>query len=74
MDFPVLEKEALRLTDRERALLADRLLVSLDTGSGALREKWMAESESRLRAYQSGLVSAVDGPETMASLRSRFAK
>jgi hypothetical protein len=74
MDFPVLEKEALQLTDRERALLADRLLVSLETGSGALREKWIAESESRLRAYRSGLVSAVDGPETMASLRSRFAK
>jgi hypothetical protein len=74
MDFPVLEKEALQLTDRERALLADSLLVSLETGSGALRAKWMAESESRLRAYQSGLVSAVDGPETMASLRSRFAK
>jgi hypothetical protein len=74
MDFPVLEKEALQLTDRERALLADRLLVSLETGSGALREKWIAESESRLLAYRSGLVSAVDGPETMASLRSRFAK
>jgi hypothetical protein len=74
MDFPVLEKEALQLTDRERALLADRLLVSLEHGSGALREKWIAESESRLRAYENGLVSAVDGPETMALLRSRFAK
>jgi len=74
MDFPVLEKEALQLTDRERALLADRLLVSLETGSAALRDKWIAESESRLRAYESGLVPAVDGPETMASLRSRFAK
>jgi hypothetical protein len=74
MDLPVLEKEALMLPETERALLANLLLVSLETGSDALREKWVEESESRLRAWQSGLISSLDGPETMASLRLRFAK
>jgi len=74
MELPALEKEALLLTDTERALLADRLLVSLETGSNALRQQWIAESESRLEAYHSGLISAVDGPSTIASLRSRFGR
>jgi hypothetical protein len=74
MDFPVLEKEALLLRDSERALLADRLLAGLQTGYDSLRQKWIEESESRLRAYESGLVSALDGPETMASLRAKFAR
>ena len=74
MDLPVLEKEALMLPEKERALLANLLLVSLETGSDALRQKWIQESESRLQAWQSGLISALDGPETMASLRLKFAK
>lgn len=74
MELPVLEKEALLLPDAERALLADRLLASLDSGSDALRQQWIAESESRLEAYQKGLISAVEGPQTMAALRAKFAE
>ncbi|MFM8715825.1 MAG: addiction module protein [Spartobacteria bacterium] len=74
MDLPVLEKKVLMLPEKERALLANLLLVSLETDSGALKQKWIEESESRLQAWQSGLISALDGPETMASLRLKFAK
>lgn len=74
MELQVLEKEALLLPDMERALLADRLLASLSAGSDALRQKWVAEAESRFQAYQSGAVPALDGPSTMAALRTRFSR
>lgn len=72
MELPVIEKEALLLPDTERALLADRLLASLNGESRDLRQQWVAEAESRLEAYQNGSISAVDGPQTMASLRAQF--
>lgn len=62
MDFPVLEKEALLLSDAERALLADRLLASLSGETEMTRQQWIAESESRLEAYRNGEIKAMDGP------------
>lgn len=72
MEFPALEKEALLLTAAERALLADRLLTSLDAGSSVWREQWITEAKSRFNAFQGGELPAVDGPETIALLRSKF--
>lgn len=74
MELPVIEKEALLLPDTERALLADRLLASLNTASSDLHRQWVAEAESRLKAYRNGAISAVDGPQTMASLRAKFGR
>jgi len=70
MQLPALEKAALSLPDIERARLADRLLASLHTETDALRQQRVAESESRLEAHQRGVISAVDGPQTMASFRA----
>jgi len=74
MDPAIIEKEALQLTDSERAVLADRLLESLSTTPSEIREAWIQESEARMQAFREGKVAAVDGPEAMADLRSRFAK
>lgn len=74
MELPAIEKEALLLPDTERALLADRLLASLNVESSDLRQQWITEAESRLEAYQNGGISAVDGPQTMASLRAKFGR
>ena len=74
MDLPVIEKAALLLPDTDRALLADRLLASLDVSSTALRLRWIAEAESRFDAYRSGLIEAVDGPQAMAALHERFGR
>ena len=48
-----------------------------DEGSGcpsALREAWVREADERMRAFRDGEISAVDGPQAMAELRSRFSK
>jgi len=74
MDAAIIEKEALQLTESERAVLADRLLESLSATPAEIREAWVRESEARLQAFREGKVTAVDGPQAMAQLRSRFAK
>jgi hypothetical protein len=74
VELPVIEKEALLLSDAERALLADRLLVSLNVGTEEFRKKWIAEAESRLAAFHSGAIQAVEGPEVLDSLRAQYGK
>jgi len=74
MDTAVIEKQAMQLPEADRALLADHLLASLSRGPAAVREAWAKEAESRMAAYKSGLIEAVDGPAAMAELRSRFAR
>jgi len=55
-----LEAEALRLSDVERARLAQRLIASLDADE-ALENAWYDEAERRLEAIASGAL-----PETPA--------
>lgn len=74
MDAAILEKEALLLPDTERALLVERLMESISPCSSALREAWVREADERMRAFRDGEISAVDGPQAMAELRSRFSK
>ena len=74
MDSAIIQKEALLLPETERALLADRLLASLQTVPDEITEAWVAETKDRLAAYRTGKMEAVDGPTAMASLRDRFAR
>lgn len=74
MEAAVIEKEAMQLTDIERALLADRLLESLSTTSPKIREGWIREVEDRMQAFRDGKIMSVDGPEALAELRSRFSR
>lgn len=74
MDAAILEKEALLLPETERALLAERLLESISPSASALREAWVREADERTRAFRAGEITAVDGPQAMAELRSRFVK
>lgn len=74
MDTAVIEKQAMQLPEVDRALLADHLLESLSRGPATLKAAWVKEAESRMAAYKSGLIEAVDGPKAMAELRSRFAR
>ncbi|TSA31333.1 MAG: addiction module protein [Verrucomicrobiaceae bacterium] len=74
MDAAILEKEALLLPDTERALLVERLMESISPYPSALREAWVREADERMRAFRDGEISAVDGPQAMAELRSRFSK
>ncbi len=60
----------MRLPTRDRALLADALLGSLD--DDAVREvecSWAREAESRHEAFRRGEISALDGPAVLRELR-----
>jgi len=74
MDAAIIEKEAMQLSEAERAVLADHLLASLSRTSSEIREAWIREADDRLRAYREGEMAAVDGPQSMAELRARFPK
>ena len=71
MESAVLEKEALRLSNAERALLADKILESLSVESEDVRRAWAEEAERRLQAYEEGREEALDGPSVVAELRER---
>lgn len=66
-----LEAEALQLSLSERALLIERLIASIDADPD-VEEAWFAEVERRNAEIESGAVSLLPGPETLAKLRAEF--
>jgi hypothetical protein len=75
MDQAILEKEALKLTPAERALLADVLHSSLDDeDSRQIENVWATLAEKRFGEYKAGKIAAVDGPNTIQDLRQRLAR
>ncbi len=38
----------------------------------ALRSAWIQDADERMMAFRDGGITAVDGPQAMAELRSRF--
>ena len=72
MDAATIERAALTLTVAERALLADRLLRTLDVEDAERMERWGREADRRLEAFERGEIPAVDGPEAVAALRRRL--
>jgi hypothetical protein len=74
MDAAIIEKEALQLSEAERAVLADHLLASLSRTTSEIRDAWVHEADDRMRAFREGEITAVDGPQSMAELRARFQK
>ena len=74
MDAAIIENDAMKLDEFQRALLADRLLDSIIPFPDHQREAWVKESSDRMKAYQSGQITAVNGPEAMAKLKMRYGK
>ena len=75
MDQAILEREALRLSANERALLADALLGSLDDEAyRQVEAAWAREAEARHEAYLRGEITALDGPTVLRDLRNRYTK
>jgi putative addiction module component (TIGR02574 family) len=68
----VIEKEALRLPESERAVLAERLLESLIHRPEELEAACLREADSRMKAFRDGKIATVSGPEAMAELRKKF--
>ena len=72
-DEMTLEKEAMRLSARERALLADALLESLsDEATQKIQELWAAEADDRLQAFREGRISARDASDVLKDAISKF--
>lgn len=74
MEAVIIEKEALRLSDCERAVLADRLLASLSPKPHALEASWLKEADDRMRAFREGMIESIEGPEALAEIRRNFAR
>jgi hypothetical protein len=72
MDAATIEREAMGLAPAERALLADRLLLTLDFEDAGRLERWGHEAESRLAAFERGEILETDGASAVAAIRKRL--
>ncbi len=62
-----IQQDALKLSSKERALLAKTLIESLDkTEEKEIERLWLDEAERRLAAYAQGLIPARSASEVFA--------
>jgi len=67
--------EALALPSEARAMLADRLVESLDPAEdGVIHRLWATEGQRRLQELRSGTVQSIPGEEAIERLRAKFAR
>ena len=70
-----LTEEALALPSEARALLADRLVESLDPAEdGYIRQLWVKEALNRRDDIRSGRVQTIPGDEALVRVRQAFSK
>jgi len=72
-------RSALELPLQDRAALIDQLFDSIDseldkTGQTAREQRWAAESERRIDAFERGELPSVDGPTALRELRRQAAR
>ncbi|HEX8276756.1 MAG TPA: addiction module protein [Longimicrobiaceae bacterium] len=73
--FEKIEAEALELPARERALLAHRLIASLDgeeEDPAEVERAWEEEIRRRVDEFRSGAVQPVPASEVFAKARARL--
>lgn len=70
-DLRQCQTQALKLPPRERAVLAEHLIASLDPLDDAEIERlWLEEAERRYREYKKGNISARPASDVLADARS----
>lgn len=70
MTIEELAEEALALPSEQRALLADRLVESLDAAeANRIDRLWADESKRRRDEVRKGLVKTIPGDEALARVR-----
>ena len=70
MTIEQIAKEALALPSEQRALLADRLVESLDASEvSRLDNLWAVEAKRRRDEVRQGLVQTIPGDEALARVR-----
>lgn len=71
MNLQKIEDEALHLPKRERVLLIQRLLMSLESSSEEeLKSDWLLEPRRRVEELDGGSVQAVPGEDVMRKARA----
>jgi putative addiction module component (TIGR02574 family) len=71
MDLQKIEYEALHLPQKDRAILIQKLVLSLDTPSvEELRVDWLSEARRRADELDDGSVQAVPGNEVLRKARA----
>lgn len=67
--------EALTLPNEARALLADRLVESLDPAEdGYIHHLWAEEANRRLQELHTGKVAGISGEEAIDKIRQKYAR
>lgn len=61
-------RQVLELPANDRAALVEELIVSLDKPDPAVDALWLKEAESRMAAYRSGELDAIDADQVFAEL------
>jgi putative addiction module component (TIGR02574 family) len=70
MTIEQIAEEALALPSESRALLADKLVESLDTAAFSRTDQaWLAEARRRRDDVRSGKVQTIPGDEALANVR-----
>jgi putative addiction module component (TIGR02574 family) len=71
MEFEAIENEALALGPEERARLARKLFLSLETGNPMdYREEWLAEAQKRAMELDRGDVAPVPAEDVFRKARA----
>jgi len=70
-DLKQCEARALKLSPRERAVLAERLITSLDSLDGSENEQlWVEEAERRHKEYLKGRITARPAGDVLRDART----
>jgi len=68
-------EEALALPSEARALLADRLVESLDPAEdGYIRQLWLEEAQRRIDEVRNGSVATIPGEIAFSQVRSAIGR
>ena len=62
--------QALELSATERAIVAEKLLSSLDSPDSKIDDHWAKEADSRVDAYKKGKIEAIPAEEVFAKYRN----
>ncbi len=72
-DPTTVAEDAIRLSHRERARLALRLIESLDPGKDEdVDELWLEEAERRLKAYDNGSSNARNIDDALSEIEKQL--
>jgi putative addiction module component (TIGR02574 family) len=70
-DLKQCEAQALKLTPKDRTILAERLITSLDSLEGSENEQlWLEEAERRYKRYRKGKTPARPAGDVLREART----